>query len=142
MAASSAATRTVREATDGRCQVGLPMLGAARTDRTPSVGQDPDGGDWILPLVRRAQERVMSQKAAVLTMGMSKTHYIENLQGVGHLSIRRLGLLGEDFWRALLDEVRAHFGMDDDAARLDRALDGMSASMKVIAEIARKGLSR
>lgn len=141
MAASVAAARTDREVTSGRSQVGLPMLGAARTDRTPTVGQD-EGGDWILPLVKRAQERVMSQKAAILTMGMSKTHYIENLQGTGHLSVRRLGLLGEDFWRALIDELREHFGLDNDAERLERALDGLSSCVQVIADVSRKAVRR
>ena len=140
MSASRQAVHTDLEGTKGRGQVGLPMLGAARTDPTPTVGQTSDGGDWILPLIRRAQERVMSQKDAYLSMGMSKTHYIEQLQGEGHLSVRRLGLLGEDFWLALVDELRAHFHLDDDTQRLDRALDGLSSSVKVIAEIARKGL--
>jgi len=118
------------------------LLGAARTDRTPTAGLCEDGGDWILPIVRRAQERVMSQKAAVITMGMSKTHYIEQLQGTGHLSIRRLGLLGEDFWRALIDELREHFGLDNDAERLERALDGLSSCVQVIADVSRKAVQR
>lgn len=132
--------RTDREATKGQSQVGLPMIGAARTDLTPTLSQELDGGDWILPLIKRAQERVMPQKVAVITMGMSKTQYIENLQGTGHLSVRRLAMLGKDFWIALHEEVKQHFGMADDAERLQRARELRAKCDEVIDEIARKAL--
>jgi hypothetical protein len=125
------------EPTSGRSQAGLPLLGAARAQG--AIGESTDG-DWILPLVRRAQERVMQQKTAFLTMGMTKSHYIENLQGRGHLSIRRLGMLGEDFWRAFIDELREHFGLDNDEERLKRARELRAKCDEVIDEIARKGL--
>lgn len=115
------------------------MLGAARPDPSLTSGPATDG-DWILPLVKRAQERVMAQKVALITMGIAKTQYIENLQGTGHLSIRRLGLMPEDFWRAFIDELRAYFGMDNDEERLKRALEARAACDRVIEELARKGL--
>lgn len=139
MATSVTARRTDAEVTGGQSQVGLPIMGAVRTDRTPTEGQDV-AGDWILPLVKRAQERVMSQKDAVLTMGVAKTQYIENLQGVGHLSIRRMGLLPQAFWEALIDELRIHFRMDNDAERLDRAAECVSRGLDQIVAIARKGI--
>jgi hypothetical protein len=129
--------RTDEEATAGQQQVGLPIMGAVRTDPTPTARQD---GDWILPLIKAAQERVMSQKEAVLTMGVAKTQYIENLQGTGHLSVRRLGLLPQAFWEALIDELRVHFRMDDDAERLDRAFECVQRGMQQIQAIARKGI--
>jgi hypothetical protein len=116
------------------------MLGAARTDPTPTLSQELDGGDWILPLIKRAQERVMPQKVAVITMGMSKTQYIENLQGTGHLSVRRMAMLGRDFWTALAEEIRDHFGLVDDAERLQRARELRAKCDEVIDEIARKAL--
>jgi hypothetical protein len=139
MGATLSDRRSVREATVGQSQVGLPLIGEARTDRAPTLGQNTDG-DWILPLIKRAQERSMSQKDAVITMGIAKTQYIENLQGVGHLSVRKLGMLPQAFWEALADELRAHFQLDNDTERLDRALDGLASCVKVIGEIARKGL--
>lgn len=139
MGATVATRRAVPEVTPSQSQDSLPLIGAARTDRALTASPLPDG-DWILPLIKRAQERVMSQKEAVITMGMAKTQYIENLQGVGHLSVRRLGLLGEDFWVALIDELRAHFQLDDDDQQLSRAFDGLRASLGVIERIARKGL--
>lgn len=120
----------------------LPLIGAARTSHPIVTSSDCDGGDWILPLVRRAQERVMAQKEAVLTMGLDKAQYIRQLGGEGHLSIRRLGLLDEHFWRAFIDELRAHFHMDDDTERLRRALDGLQASVSVIGEIAMKAVRK
>jgi hypothetical protein len=119
--------------------VTLPLIGAARS-HSPVTSSDSHEGDWILALIQRAQERVMQQKEAVITLGIDRAQYIRQLQGDGHLSVRRLGLLPEAFWLALVDELRAHFKLDDDSQRLDRALDGLTASVKVIAEIARRGL--
>lgn len=139
MAASVNPRRTDAEATDGQRQVGLPIIGAVRTDRPLTEGHN---GDWILPLIKRAQEAVMSQKDAVLTMGMAKTQYIENLQGTGHLSVRRLGMLGESFWLALMDELRDYFQINTDEERLARALQIRAEADKVIQEIAVKGATR
>lgn len=139
MSPSRAAHRTDAEATHGQRQDRLPILGAVRTDRPLTEGQN---GDWILPLVKRAQEAVMSQKDAVLTMGIAKTQYIENLQGTGHLSVRRLGMLGESFWLALMDELRDYFNVNTDEERLARALQIRAEADKVITEIATKGATK
>jgi hypothetical protein len=139
MAASVPNRRPDAEVTKGQGQVGLPIIGAVRTDRPLSEGQN---GDWILPLIKRAQETVMSQKDAVLTMGMAKTQYIENLQGTGHLSVRRLGMLGPSFWLALMDELRDYFQINTDEERLARALQIKAEADKVISEIAMKGAKR
>lgn len=137
MADSLRHRRTDAEVTTGQRQVGLPIMGSVRTDRPLTEGQN---GDWILPLIKAAQEAVMSQKDAVLTMGIAKTQYIENLQGVGHLSVRRLGMLGESFWFALIDEVRDYFKVNTDEERLARALQIRQEADRVIEEIARKGV--
>lgn len=94
--------------------------------------------DWILPLVARAIDQSMSRKEAALTMQIDQAQMTRQLAADGHLSIRKLGVLGESFWLNLADGIRAHFGLDDDEQRLDRALDGLSASVQVIAQIARK----
>jgi hypothetical protein len=139
MSPSLSARRTDAEATRGQREVGLPLMGAVRTDQPLTEGQ---GGDWILPLIKRAQEAVMSQKDAVLTMGIAKTQYIENLQGTGHLSVRRLGMLGESFWFALIDELRHYFKVNTDEERLARALQIRQEADRVIEEIAMKGVRR
>lgn len=140
MSASVAKSTRHVEVTSGDRAVRLPLIGAARSHPTVTSGSESVAGDWILPLIRRAQERVMSQKEALYVIGIDKAQYIRNLNGEGHLSVRRLGLLPEDFWRALIDELRAHFKMDDDSERLARALDGLQSSVTVIADIARKAL--
>ena len=114
-------------------------MGAVRTDRPLTEGQN---GDWILPLIKAAQEAVMSQKDAILTMGIAKTQYIENLQGVGHLSVRRLGMLGASFWLALIDELRNYYQINTDEERLQRAIAIRAEADKVIEEIARKGVRK
>lgn len=138
MAAMVASDRRHPQGTPGD----LPLIGAARSSHPAVTSGDCHGGDWVLPLVRRAQERVMQQKHAILTMGIDKAQYIRQLDGDGHLSIRRLGLLDENFWRAFIDELRAHFHLDNDAERLRRALDGLQASVSVIGEIAMKAVTK
>ena len=50
--------------------------------------------------------------------------------------------MGEGFWLALMEELRAHFHLDTDAERLDRAMEGLTVSVRVIGEIARKAVTR
>ena len=140
MASTMPASRRPDPVHSADAQRTLPLK---RLVKGPEKVQSTDG-DWILKRIDAALERAFpGQKGnGALTMEMDPSYVNRLLDGDGHLSVRKLGLLGENFWRALLDEVREHFGMDDDAARLDRALDGLQASAKVIAEIARKGLSR
>ena len=116
----------------------LPLLGAAKG---PAQVHTPDG-DWILGLIGKAIERVYAEKKgnAAREMGMDASYLNRLLAADGHLSVRKLGLLPDDFWLALVDELRAHFKVDNDAERLDRALDGIAAGLKVVGEIARKGL--
>jgi hypothetical protein len=140
MSSSSSVRRTDVEVTSGQSTVGLPLMGEARrTDQTQTDVRLEDG-DWILPLVKRAQEQTIKQAAAVRVMGIAKTQYIENLQGTGHLSIRRLGLLPQEFWIALHDELRAYYQLDNDGERLERAVECVNRGMQQIAEIARKGI--
>lgn len=141
MSAIQSSRRTDEEVTDGRRQVALPIVGAARTDLTQTEVRLEDG-DWFLGCIKRAQENVMQQKVAVSKMGMAKTQYIENLQGTGHLSARRLGLLGDSFFFALIDELRIHFHINTDEERLARALSIRAEADKVITEIATKGVRR
>ncbi len=117
----------------------LPLMGAAR--RVP-VGDAPEGGDWLVQCAARAVDRVMSRKQAAIVMGMDQAQMTRQFTGNGHLSMRRFGVLGDDVMRAFLDELRDHFGLQSEAERLDRALDGLTASVQVIADIARKAVQR
>lgn len=117
----------------------LPLIGAT-PNRQPTV--NPLEGGWILPLIACAIDQTMQRKEAAILMGLDAGQMTRQLSGEGHLSVRRLGMLGEEFWLALADGLRRHFGIDNDAQRLERALDGLAASVKVIGEIARKGVTR
>jgi hypothetical protein len=80
----------------------------------------------------------VGHKAAAISAQMDKAQLSRQLSGDGHLSVRRLALLPEDFWLALVDELRAYFKLDNDAERLERAFDGVFQSLKVIQDITRK----
>ena len=139
MSAIATATRRHREVSSGD----LPLIGATPDrHRTVTLSDELPGADWILGIAKRAQERVMSQKEAVLTMGMDKGQYIRQCQGDGHLSLRRLGVLGEDYWRAFYDELAEHFGWKDDAEQLERALEIQRAAAARIEQLTRKLMQR
>lgn len=115
----------------------LPLIGA--TPRSQQTVNSTDGA-WILPLIVAAVEKSIGHKAAAIDAGIDKAQWSRNLAGDGHLSIRRLGLLGEEFWLALIDELRAHFKLDNDEQQLTRAFDGIRAGLSVIERVARKGI--
>lgn len=117
----------------------LPLIGAAPV-RQPTVNAGDD--TWILPLITRAIERSIGHKAAAINAGLDKGQMSRQLAGDGHLSVRRLALMGDDFWRELIDELRAYFHLDNDAEQLSRAFDAMRASLSVVERIATKAVSR
>lgn len=133
-----ASTLTARSAQLQNNDVALPMLGEARRL------QRTNNGDvyplWFVQCCDRALDRVMAHKEASITLHTDKGNLSRQRSGEIPWDIRRFGFLGQDWAEALIDELRAYFKLDDDGQRLDRALDGLTASVKVIAEIARKGL--
>ena len=114
------------------------LIGAVRNTQAPL--KSLEGVDWFLVCVERAMASVGQKKVAALTMGVDAGLLTNQLKGEGHLSARRLGLLEQPFWEALIDELRAHFGMDNDAERLDRAIEGATRCLQQIGQIARKGI--
>jgi hypothetical protein len=117
----------------------LPLIGETPRRQQPVNAVD---GDWILPLITAAVARSIGHKSAAIDAGMDKAQWSRNLAGEGHLSIRRLGLLPESFWLALIDELRAHFQLDNDAERLERAWDGVFSALRTIQDISRKVAQR
>lgn len=115
----------------------LPLIGVAPSSQATVNLLD---GAWLLTLIGDAIDACMSRKEAAFLMRLDQAQLTRNLSGDGHLSVLRLSFLGERFFLALLDRLRTHFHLDDDTQRLDRALEGLSSSVKVIAEIARKNL--
>jgi hypothetical protein len=117
----------------------LPLIGAAPS-RQPAVNSGDD--TWILPLITRAIERSVGHKDAAITAQLDKAQLSRQLAGDGHLSVRRLALLPESFWLELIDGLREHFKLDNDAERLSRAFDGVRAAMTEIERITQKLANR
>lgn len=114
------------------------LIGAVRN--TQATLKELEGGEWFLSCVERAIDRVGQKKDAALTMGIDGGQLKNQLKGEGHLSARRLGLMGRDFFEALIDELRVFYKLDDDAERLDRAIECVNRGMQQIAAIAKKGI--
>ena len=107
---------------------------------TQATLKDLEGGDWLLGCADRALDRVTARKSAALTMKIDAGLMTNQLKGVGHFSLRRLGLMDRDYFNAFIDEIRAHFQMDDDEERLDRAIECVTRGMQQISALARKGI--
>jgi hypothetical protein len=107
----------------------LPLIGEARRGQ-PTVKAD-DGG-WILPVIAQAIDRVMSRKEAAICMGIDEGQLSRQLKGDGHLSVVRLGALGERFWVALRDELGAHFNLHDPEAEARQAAELITRGMSIL----------
>lgn len=116
----------------------LPLVGAARH------AQPTDNGEvfplWFVECCDRALARVMAHKEASITLKTDKANLSRQRHGEKPWDIRRFGLLDRDFADALIDELRVHFKIDDDADRLRRAIEGRAACDRVIDELARKAI--
>jgi hypothetical protein len=137
MSPTSSAARAQREVKDAEPRLN-GLLGAVRNTQTAL--NTVDGGEWFLSCVERAIDRVGQKKDAALTMGIDGGQLKNQLKGEGHLSARRLGLMPREFFEALIDELRIFYGLDDDAERLDRAIECVTRGMQQISAIARKGI--
>lgn len=107
----------------------LPLIGEARR-RQPVVNSVE--GQWILPVIAQAIDRVMSRKEAAIVMGMDEGQLSRQLKGDGHLSMVRLGALGERFWVALRDELGVHFGLNDPTAEARQAAELITRGMSML----------
>lgn len=96
----------------------LPLIGAVPKGQAPVKALD---GHWILPLIGKAIDRTMQRKEAAILLGIDHGQMTRQLGGDGHLSALRLGGLPQEFWVALIDELRGHFQLDDPAARISQA---------------------
>jgi hypothetical protein len=137
MAPTSSAARTQQEVKPSEPRLS-GLIGAVRD--TQATLKELEAGQWLCDCADRAIDRVSSRKAAALTMRIDAGLMTNQLKGVGHMSLRRIGLMDREFFETWLDEIRAHFGMDNDAERLDRAAECVSRGLDQIVAIARKGI--
>jgi hypothetical protein len=108
----------------------LPLMGEARRSQ-PTVKTN-DEWLWILPVIAQAMDRVMSRKEAAILMGMDEGHLSRQLRGDGHLSVPRLGALGERFWIALRDELAVYYDLNDPAAEAKQAAELITRGMTML----------
>lgn len=98
----------------------------------------PDGklvaGEWLMPLVARALDRVMSRKEGALLCGLSEPEFSKQVSGAEgkSLNVLRLGALGERFLIAFADEIRAEFKLDDPQARIERAAELVTRGLALL----------
>lgn len=107
----------------------LPLMGAVKPSQS-SVKAVESG--WILPLIAKAIDRTMQRKEAAILLGIDHGQMTRQLSGDGHLSALRLGGLPQEFWVALIDELRAHYQLDDPQARVQQAMDLVSRGMAML----------
>jgi hypothetical protein len=69
-------------------------------------------GAWVLRCVEKAQMDVMAQKEALYVTKLDRSQWHAGLLGLAHLSILRLALMPETFWKALFHHVAAHYGWE------------------------------
>ena len=108
------------------------LIGAVRSE-----GKDEGksvGGDWLLPVVAKAVDRVMSRKEASILCGLSESEFSKQISGSEgkSLNVRKLGALGERFLIAFADELRSFYGLDDPKARRERAVELVTLGLALL----------
>lgn len=103
----------------------------------PRKGQEDGklvGGEWLMPLIEQAIDRVMSRKEGAILCGLSESEFSKQVSGAEgkSLNVRKLGALGERFTVALADEIRAHFKLDDPATRIERAAELVTRGLALL----------
>lgn len=98
------------------------------------------GGEWLMPIVERAIDRVMSRKEAAILCGLSEPEFSKQISGADgkSLNVRKLGALGHPFSVALADEIREFFGLNDPQARIQRSAEMITTGLaQLIGELKR-----
>ena len=116
-------------------QVAAPLpglIGAVRDDRQESGKLV--SGEWLLPLVAQAIDRVMTRKEAAILCGVSESELSKQVSGAEgkSLNVRKLGALGERFLVALTDELRAFYKIDDPAAQQARGVELVTKGLALL----------
>lgn len=131
MAITSAARRDSAEVKS----LDLPLIGAVPGSQAPIKAGD---SGWILPLIAKAIDRTMQRKEAAILLGIDHGQMTRQLSGDGHLSAMRLGALPQEFWVALIDELRSHYKLDDPQETLRQAMELVGRGMAMLVGEARK----
>lgn len=130
-----ASTSSARHGAEEVKPLDLPLIGAVKGSHAPVK---PLEGHWILPLIGKAIDRTMQRKEAAILLGIDHGQMTRQLSGDGHLSALRLGSLPQEFWIALIDELRAFYKLDDPAARVQQAMDLVQRGISLLVTEAQK----
>lgn len=117
----------------------LPLIGAVPKGQRTVNAVDTTAGQWLLDGLHAAIESTYSFKAAALDMGKDKGQLSRELAGDGHLSVARVGCLQSPLTLvAWAESIRSRFGVDDKAARIERAMQLIEQGRVMLAaEVAR-----
>jgi hypothetical protein len=112
----------------------LPLLGAAKPAKATLKGEsfDAERAKWFLAIVGAAIDRTMPRKEAAYLMGVDAGNLTHQLAGDAHLSAWRLGALPPPFFVALIDGLRAHYGIDEKRDRVRQASEMLSQAMAIL----------
>jgi hypothetical protein len=113
----------------------LPLIGAVPNSQAPVKALD---AGWILPLIAKAIDRTMQRKEAAILLGIDHGQMTRQLSGDGHLSALRLGSLPQEFWIALIDELRGYYQLDDPQERVRQAMDLVGRGMAILVSEAKR----
>lgn len=101
----------------------LPLMGAVPQGQRGVNSVDLSAGQWGLDLLKEAINSAYSHKAAAIDMGMDKSLLSRQLDGDGHLSLRRVFVLPDYVICSWTGRIQTRFGVDDKAIRIERAME-------------------
>jgi hypothetical protein len=134
MSPSSAVRRRLTEDNTGD----LPLMGAVPQGQRTVNAVDLAAGQWLLDLLKEAINSAYSHKAAAIDMGMDKSLLTRQLDGDGHLSLRRIGLLPDYVITSWVGRIQSKYGADDKAARIERGMELIEKGRALLAAEASK----
>jgi hypothetical protein len=117
----------------------LPLIGMVRGSTAKDTSA-AERGRWVLPVAVQAIDRVMARKEAAILMGVSESKLSDLLKGVDDksVSLLKLGALGDAFWIALIDELRAYYKLDDPQERVRQAMELVQRGITLLVTEAQK----
>jgi hypothetical protein len=116
----------------------LALMGMVPKGQRGVNDVDLTAGQWGLDLLKEAIQSAYSHKAAALDMGMDKSLLTRQLDGDGHLSLRRVFVLPDYVIDSWAGRIKTKFGCDDKATRIERAMELIEKGRTMLAAEATK----
>jgi hypothetical protein len=116
----------------------LPLIGEVRRGQRGVNDVDLSRGQWGLDLLKDAIQSAYSHKAAAIDMGMDKSLLTRQLDGDGHLSVRRVFVLPDYVVDSWAGRIKTQMGSDDKTTRIERGLELIEKGRAILAAEAAK----